>query len=352
MFSQDAIHALVDLFNQRGVMLYHACQLSHFEAYLRAGGLAPDAHLQQAAIGGVAEVHGDGKRAVPGSRSICFRLTDPGAGFARDLNNLPPIEGPIVFQLKPAALEHAAEIAICLKQRDAPGFDPDRDTLGSPGEVEHLFKYTREAPLPEKSFLKSPAEIRAAFNREDAVGPHIYCMPAAGIVPISQVASVWVDNYLIAKRQLRDWVHETQVHFDQRFSIQRRYSPADIGGLLANEIAASLLAGVPTLAEVARTGSPALRKWAQALAEKGLEQEFQAFAHSFREETLLPIITGRKTLKIAAAPGGRAPQTGLSREKRELVDKLLKEKIPFASIARITDLEETHIRDYAARKSS
>ena len=89
-----------------------------------------------------------------------------------------------------------------------------------------------------------------------------------------------------------------------------------------------------------------------SLVPTDLEQEFQAFAHSFREETLLPIITGRKTLKIAAAPGGRAPQTGLSREKRELVDKLLKEKIPFASIARITDLEETRIRDYAARKSS
>jgi hypothetical protein len=148
-------------------------------------------------------------------------------------------------------------------------------------------------------------------------------------------------------------VHDTQVHFDHRFSIQRRYSPADIGGLLANEIVTCLLAGVPTLVEVAREGSPALQKWAEALAEKGLEQDFQSFARSFREETLLPIITGRQTLRAEASTAEtRAPKIRLPREKRELLDKLLQEKIPVPSIARITDLDEQLVHSYVAQKSS
>jgi hypothetical protein len=351
MFSKDAMHAMVELFSRRGVMLYHACQLSQFEAYLRLGSLSADAHFQPAGFGAEAAGGGSGPARVPGPRSICLHLTDPGAPFARDLQGLPALEGPIVFQLKPTALADAAGLAICLKARDAAGFDPRRHSITAPADVAHLFKYTQEAPLPEKSFLKSAAEIRAAFNCDDADEPRIYCTPAAGGVPFGEIASVWVDNYLIEKGQLRDWVHALLVHFDHRFSIQRRYSPADIGGLLANEIAACLLAGVPTLADMARDGSPSLRKWAAALAEKGLEQDFETFARPFREETLLPIVSGRKTLReaVAISPDG-APQNALPRAKRELLDRLLLEKIPVASIARITDLDEKLILAYATRK--
>ncbi|MFO7496875.1 MAG: hypothetical protein R6X05_14715 [Desulfobacterales bacterium] len=351
MFSKDAIHTIVELFSRRGVMLYHACQLSQFEAYLRLGGLAADAHLQPAGFGAEAEGGGSGPVRVSVPRSICLRLTDPGAPFARDLQGLPALGGPIVFQLKPTALANAAELAICLKARDAAGFAPERHSLTAPADVAHLFKYTQEAPLPEISFLKSAAEIQAAFNCQDAGEPRIYCTPAAGGVPFGEIASVWVDNYLIAKGQLRDWVHAMLVHFDHRFSIQRRYSPADIGGLLANEIAACLLAGVPTLTDLARDGSPSLRKWAAGLVKKGLEQDFETFARSFREETLLPITTGRKSLREAAATSlDAAPQSALPRAKRELLDRLLQEKIPVVSIARITDLDEKLIQAYAARK--
>jgi hypothetical protein len=343
MFSQDAIHAIVDLFSRRGVMLYHACQLTQFEAYLRAGGLCSEGRLQETDSGAAA---GEST-----ARSLGLYLADPGAPFARDLQALPALEGPIVFQLKPMALEHAAGLAVCLKPRDTAGYDPGRHSLGAPGDVADLFQYTQEAPLPEKSFLKSPAAIRAAFNCADAGEPRVYCTPAPGGLPFAQISSVWVDNYLIAKRQLRDWAHALLVHFGHRFSVQRRYSPADIGGLLANEIAARLLAGVPALAEMAREGSPALRKWAAALAAKGLEQDFEAFARAFREGTLLPIVSSRKSLVAAeATSGGDPPQIYLPRAKRQLLDRLLEEKIPVAGIARITDLDENLIRAYAARK--
>lgn len=343
MFSQDAIHAIVDLFSRRGVMLYHACQLTQFEAYLRAGGLRSEGPPQETGPGAAA---GEST-----ARPLDFYLADPGAPSARDLQALPALEGPIVFQLKPTVLEHAAGLAVCLKPRDAAGFDPGRHSLDDPGDVADLFQYTQEAPLPEKSFLKSPAAIRAAFNCADAGEPRIYCTPVPGGLPFAQISSVWVDNYLIEKRQLRDWVHALLVHFGHRFSVQRRYSPADIGGLLANEIAARLLAGVPGLAEMAREGSPALRKWAAGLAEKGLEQEFEAFARAFREGTLLPIVSGRNSLAAAEATSGDDPsQIYLPRAKRQLLDRLLEEKIPVAGIARITDLDENVIRAYAARK--
>jgi hypothetical protein len=349
MFSKEAIQAIVDLFSRRGVMLYHACQLTQFEAYLRAGALGSNAAREQTG----AEVEDDGSSPAgePAARPLGVYLADPGASFARDLQALPALEGPIVFQLKPAALESAAELAVCLKPRDAADFDPGRHTLAAPGDVANLFKYTQEAPLPEKSFLKSAAEIRAAFHCEDAAEPRLYLTPAAGGVPFGQIASVWVDNYLIAKRQLRDWVHAILVYFDHRFSVQRRYSPADIGGLLANRLAACLQTGVPSLADLAREADPALRQWATALAQKGLERDFEIFARGFREGTLLPIITGRKTLAAdAAISQGGAPQLSLPRAKRELLERLLQEKIPLAGIARIMDLEEKLIRAYAARK--
>ena len=254
MFSKEAIQAIVDLFSRRGVMLYHACQLTQFEAYLRAGALGSNAAREQTG----AEVEDDGSSPAgePAARPLGVYLADPGASFARDLQALPALEGPIVFQLKPAALESAAELAVCLKPRDAADFDPGRHTLAAPGDVANLFKYTQEAPLPEKSFLKSAAEIRAAFHCEDAAEPRLYLTPAAGGVPFGQIASVWVDNYLIAKRQLRDWVHAILVYFDHRFSVQRRYSPADIGGLLANRLAACLQTGVPSLADFGARGRP------------------------------------------------------------------------------------------------
>lgn len=349
MFSKEAIHAIVDLFSRRGVMLYHACQLTQFEAYLRTGALGSNAPREETGAG--AEDGGSTPTGEPSARPLGLYLSDPGVPFARDLQALPALEGPIVFQLKPAALENAAGLAVCLKPRDAAGFDPERHSLAAPGDVANLFKYTQEAPLPEKSFLKSVAEIRAAFHCQDAAEPRLYLTPAAGGVPFGQIASAWVDNYLIAKRQLREWVHAILAYFDQRFSVQRRYSPADIGGLLANRIAACLQAGVPSLADLAREDDPALRQWAATLAQKGLERDFEIFARGFREGTLLPIITGRKTLQAdPAASRESPPQLALPREKRELLDRLLQEKVPLAGIARIMDLEEKLIRAYVARK--
>jgi hypothetical protein len=51
-----------------------------------------------------------------------------------------------------------------------------------------------------------------------------------------------------------------------------------------------------------------------------------------------------------ATSGDDPPQIYLPRAKRQLLDRLLEEKIPVAGIARITDLDENLIRAYAARK--
>jgi hypothetical protein len=80
---------------------------------------------------------------------------------------------------------------------------------------------------------------------------------------------------------------------------------------------------------------------------------FQRFAEGFRKGTILPII--EETQRQAKTPTDAAPtappvQQSIPVETKRLIDKLLGEKLPADSIARITDLPEALVKAYIQHK--
>ena len=181
--------------------------------------------------------------------------------------------------------------------------------------------------------------------------PEISCPVTETGFTLEQVSATMVDNYLIFKRQLRDWAYDAQLLQGASLPLKRRYCPADIGGHLADALAAALLSGPAELEDLAHAENEELRQWAQEMAARHLQENFRCYAAAFRTGTLLYIEQNRdRLLSETTRQAGRRPSLPL--KSRQLVNKMLAEKVPPESIARITDIPLEDIAEYMKQKKS
>lgn len=333
--------SLAELMERRNASLYCACQLRDFEGFLRQGAISspvarpqPDADLN----GTEATVPAQSPSAA--SRRVILRLADAGEGFAKKLQQTPNPDGPILFQVNPDILRHSQHMRVVL----TPEYGRRaKDIPLAAEDTEYLFRYTDQAPYPERLQIKTGSQIQKTFKTAGPMVPEIRCRIPGG-VPFSQVSATMVDNYLIFKRQLRDWAYDLQRLYGTSLPLKRRYCPADIGGHLADALAARLLTGPVRLESLYQDETP-LSDWAAQLRKQGLADLFQRFAENLRNGTLLYIQAHRERLWTAKPVQNRFLGS-ISKAQRRLVDKLLAEKIPLAAIARIAELPETLLEDY------
>jgi hypothetical protein len=336
---------LADLLEAREAKLYLPCQLREFETYLQEGAVLTPSALPSSADG-----DGAGAAADEGSGgSIRLAMTEPGRAFARENGNLPEPRGPIVLQVLPDVLRRAQSIRCVLRPAD--GSDNGIDAaLSLPlAEIEYLFRYTREAPLPERSHLKSAQGIEKEFGVKGVESPELFCRFDGGRLPFDHVQRVLADYYLIRSRELRDWLYDLQAFYGFNLLIERRYCLTDTGGRLLNAVIGSLEAKVPPLKRLGEHPDARLRRWAAALLEKGLEGRYRLFARGLRQGTLLPLLEKIPRIRAGELKAERLPAP-IPGETRRLIDKLVQENVPPDSIARITEVPLERLSAYLAGK--
>lgn len=206
MFDGPAINELITLLERRGVSLYHACQFGDFCAYLRLGGIPSRALLEgsrQRFTPFETDVH-DRQNGV--WDKVFVNLADFGEWFAHGFCAVPNPYGPIVLQLRPAALRAAADVAVCGRSAGAADFDRRREALGRVEDVDRLFLNAADAGFPRSAYLKMATP---APSPGPAAGmPEVSCTTPRGLLPLDDVIVAWTDPYVLGGRPLRAWVGE------------------------------------------------------------------------------------------------------------------------------------------------
>lgn len=293
MFQGEEIKELVELLNNRGAYLYHACQLIDFQSYLKLGGIPSRSHLESNSQPYTPFKTDENDRANDDWDKVFANLSDFGWTFAKGYDAVPNVYGPILFKIKPEVFYEATDVAICLRSAGREGFDRERESLKSLSEVNNLFKNSVEDPDTKKrSYVKYRQDLQTDFKCSNASAPEISCTVASGIFPLHYVDLVRVEPYIIQGQFLQVKVEEIKSNSGATFRVfQRDSCPA-----YTNELLNILESGVPSLQHLSENSnvSPELRNWAKRVIDRTIANQFNdSFAPYLYDGTILPIIQGK-----------------------------------------------------------
>lgn len=293
MITGNDIQALVDLFEERQVFLYHACQLIDFESYISLGGIPSRALLESRQV----EFTPFQTDAV--DRENCMwdkvfvNLSDFGDLFARGAKNVPNPYGPILFCLHPLALLEASDVAVCLWSAGAKGFNREREALNTLEEVNRLFRHPSSSGTPKSTHIKYRGQLAEEFGRQKAQDPEISCTVPNGVLSTQHISFIGVDPYVVNNRKLLDWVNIIKQRYSLQFPIYERSRFSKLSrSSFYNEIAEQIDEQIPTLQALAHNNacSRPLRDWAEQILH--LEWQFERYASYLRDGTLKPMKEG------------------------------------------------------------
>lgn len=295
MITGNSIQSLVDLFAERQVFLYHACQLIDFQSYLRLGGIPSRALLETRKLPFTPFETDTIDRENDVWNKVFINLSDFGESFARGDKSVPNPYGPILLQILTSALLETFDIAVCLRSAGAQGFNREREALRTVEEIDRLFLHPSNVHPPFKRHLiKFGDKLAAEFEDPNAQTPEISCTVSSSVLSIQKVRLVRVDPYIVNGQSLRNWVDKFKKRYDFHFSIYERNRFHDkLRGPLYNEIAEQIGDEPPSLYAIIQdnTCSQPLRNWARQIYHGDLEWQFERYAKYLRDGTLKPMRT-------------------------------------------------------------
>ena len=318
MFKEKDIEELVKLFNERGVVLYHACQLADLESYLYLGGIPSRALLGSSGSNFTkfASDEVDKKNSV--WDKVFLNLSDFGANFASPpkTNTSPPKcfpnpYGPIVLIIKPEALLEATDVAICLRSAWSTGFSREKESLSNIRDVNRIFAYPLEGVLEKKSEVKYRNPLETEFAQDFEAGyrfadPEISCSVVSGRISTKHITSILVDHYVLQDVvsydaaqldiTLVDWVRKVVSCYAHSIRVSERHYTQPIRKELLKNLTSVLssISGNDITSLLTRGNLnryPLLNEWIVALSSQGLERKFKYFASYFFNGTFKHIHT-------------------------------------------------------------
>lgn len=334
MLCGEAIGDLVTLLERREACLWHACNFQDFCAYLMLGGVPSRAVLEQSGLRYTGFTTDDADHANGVWDKVFVNLSDFGEGFARGSNAVPNPYGPIVLQIRPAALVDAEDVAVCLYSAGARDFDREAEALPRIELVDQLFFWPLGSVFPDSTRVRFSDELRAVFPQAKSRNPELSCTFLSGRISLDHVVVVWTDPYVIGGKALRDWVQEAAQWRGLESLIRERTCKDGSRRRLYGELADLVSQGYRSLATLERleSTSDAMRNWAGKTLENSIDYNFRRYADYLFNGTLQPIAMG-------SFFGMVAPQ-GSYTEKLSRLLALKHEPSPFAIAEMVATLED------------
>lgn len=290
---QDVVHVLA----QRQASVWHACQLTDYDAYLRLGGIASRAALERANLSFTELMSDPIDRHNGHWDRIFLSLEDIGQGFARGWNMHPNVFGPIALQIRPGALTEAVSAQICLRPPSSPGFDPESDLVETLDGVDQLFLNKADADFPWSTHVRFGSHLQEAFSNANASTAEMLISRSDGLVDLAEVVAVWVDPVVIGDQQLIDVVDGLAQQHGVPLRIRRRTLLEGSRYQVWRDIACLLADGERPLIQLVNRhdASPAFREWGATMMQRGLGWMWDRFARYLYNGTLAPMGAGFDT---------------------------------------------------------
>ena len=289
MINGNEIQSLVNLLLERGVSLYHACQLIDFDSYLALGGIPSRALLESKQAQFTAFDTDDKDLENSVWDKVFVNLSDFGRGFAQGAKSVPNPYGPILIEMNPKVLLEASDVAVCLWSAGATGFNRETEALATIQDINCLFLYPINSGRPQSTYVKFRDQLGQEFGKQKVQDPEISCTVPKGVFSTEYVSLVRVDPYIINGQNLRNWTIAIKEKYQVQFPIYERNYFKGPRRDFYNEIAERIGEEIPTLNALANdnTCSQPLRAWAGQIFQ--LEWQFQRYAIYLRDGTLKPM---------------------------------------------------------------
>lgn len=291
MIRGPQIRELVDLLDQRGVLLYHSCQYVDFQSYLELGGIPSRKKLsdEKRKFTKFETDREDQKNTV--WDKVFLNLQDFGEIFAEGKAGVPTVYGPIHFLIKPEALLEADDVAVALRSAGSPSFDRNKEALTSVEDVDRIFRYAPNADKYKRKKVKWVDELMNEFHKEYVSNPEISISLSSGLLPVTQVSEVLVDSYKISNVYLYYYVKSLLAKNGFRCEFKfRSYQKRQ--ETIINDLTNILLKGLCDLDAILENPHIAdgTKDWARQIKQNKLEIQWRRYALYLREGTLIPII--------------------------------------------------------------
>jgi len=234
LIAQNEIPILTNLLSDKGLYLYHSCQLIDFKSYLELGGIPSRNLLEQNKLEYTRFETDENDKENEVWNKVFFNLTDFGKYFATgrmknpDTASIPNIYGPISIKILPKSIEASEDMCLSLKSAGAQGFD--RERFGIPADrIEDIFVCIECDDLYEEKYIKRSNELREVFEVDESgtLNPEINLTIQDELISFNDnVVKVSVDAIEAHGKTLLDSVKEAIDSSDFRIHTQKRlYSP-------------------------------------------------------------------------------------------------------------------------------
>ena len=296
LITGTGIAELVDLFEQRGVKFYHACQYKDFKSYLRLGGVPSRSLLSQNQLN-YTRFDTD-SRDVDNSvwDKVFGNLSDFGAPFFSGNDNtasVPPPFGPILLVFNPRVFMEANDIAICLRSAGAENFDRERESLSSHIDINNIFRHVdidSSADSRELSYIKYNSELQQTFGVRNAGSPEISCSTNTGMLSLNYLTNIRVDPYLFGSIILFTLVRDrvSSLHGNFNIHVNERYTSTNTKREFTSVMVDLLSKSDVTAHDVLNNVS--LPAFIHNYINRVHAYQFNRFAKYLREGTILDVL--------------------------------------------------------------
>jgi hypothetical protein len=289
--------SVIELFERRGVGIYHACQYRDFKTYLKLGGVPSRNLMESSGLPYTPFDTDDIDKTNEVWPKIFGNLSDFGFAFAKGARNpntapTPNPYGSILLILEPSVLNEADDVAICLRSAGGRDFNRDAESLADANEVDRVFTHRIEdAPYDKaKAFVKFRPALAKEFGYPQAAAPEVSCTVGNEILSFNHLSKVTVDPYVINGQNLTDKVRSLKQEYQLSHVIwERQYSEGRLE--IKQELADLLLQGLVTANEIVdnQLVSEPLRDWATRIIRGNITWEYERFARYLRTGTILEL---------------------------------------------------------------
>lgn len=301
------IRNLIDLFNERRVKLYHACQLKDFKTYLYFKGI-PSRNLMESERLPFTPFDTDAEdRNNNVWNKVFANLSDFGRGYAMGTKKettapVPNPYGPILFVLKAEVLNQVNDVAICLRSAGGRDFDREKESLSDANEVSRIFKYKLdEADEQWKKYaLKNSEDLKREFHYSGTgtLNPEVsLTVKNESLIFGEHIEKIIVDKYAVNEITLIDEVkkhlrNNADKSFKRLAVYPREYKDEERINTL-NELFKLLIERPISISDILgdRNISDSLKDWCRRIEKGKIGWQFNRYAKYLRIGTALELIS-------------------------------------------------------------